>query len=1006
MAKVRVLVSSRPDVLLAHAGSAFTHPRGATLPYLLALRQSTLRDDLFDLAAEHGVPGWLDPPLCVFQELADWLGSTERRPLAAIERTALLASVMRRAAGSAFQGRERDFQTSVEEFFGELCTEGVTPEAYARALESLVAREPYERNRDAELTRMYAAYVSELERLGKRDGRDDLADCAAALRASGGRLSARLGGRREIRIVGLMELRGGWRSLLSALADSPEVDRLLLYVGTTEALALPAELGATVELLDAPGATAPSISIVSAPDIDRELEEVTLRVRALVDSGTPPHRIAVVSRDARPYGDFAARTLTEAGVPVTARRRVSYKEIPVIRALLALLQTAADGWSRHALADLAGQPYLAGLLDAQVINFIGFRQRVMGLSNWIAAHERLEREARASEGRPSGKGEYREKLLPADWVTRATDRFKAFAVAAGSIEGARTQMEWLQWFSAWLDEDPWGLEDHLLRVPANRWDLVRIDRLGWEYLRFILRDRLTAERQWPSAEGSLSVRDFQARLSTWLEGEVIISSPGGGGVAVLEAQAASGRTFDHVFLVGMNAGRFPRRLHASLLMGEADRSALRGVGLPLETAEDWHARERTLFESLLSAATESVVLSYVSLDETGGDAIPSSFLDVLSDGHAVRVGTGSPARCRSPELALHAMRAAEIESRRATGLLSPWNGAIEDTGLRTWLAETFGDDRIWSPTEVEAFAKCPWAHFSGRLLRLRLHEDPDGDIDPRARGAVLHDALRRFYTGSSHRLGGPVWLKREDSGWTMDLLQASLAEALAAAEGRVWLGHPALRSVKLRELQQQLEEYIAFEIDENEKSFEAATTAGKNIRTVVSEHEVAFDQASLERGGITFRYRGAVDRVELGADDRAPGDWLAAVDYKNTIYSCPGGGHASAWTDGVVLQIPLYAWALGQLRPNATVARVEYRAIKQARRVHSLSLVKVSARGAAPNPPDADRMEQALDAVVRHVRRLRQGEFPAQPAPSCHCPPFCHAWDICRVPGGPTTGRD
>ena len=54
---------------------------------------------------------------------------------------------------------------------------------------------------------------------------------------------------------------------------------------------------------------------------------------------------------------------------------------------------------------------------------------------------------------------------------------------------------------------------------------------------------------------------------------------------------------------------------------------------------------------------------------------------------------------------------------------------------------------------------------------------------------------------------------------------------------------------------------------------------------------------------------------------------------------------------------------------------------------------------------DADegmaRMEAALDAAARHVRRVRAGEFPADPPESCGCPSFCHARDICRVAGGP-----
>ncbi|MGH2669612.1 MAG: PD-(D/E)XK nuclease family protein, partial [bacterium] len=362
--------------------------------------------------------------------------------------------------------------------------------------------------------------------------------------------------------------------------------------------------------------------------------------------------------------------------------------------------------------------------------------------------------------------------------------------------------------------------------------------------------------------------------------------------------------------------------------------------------------------------------------------------------------------CASARMAAHAYRAATMERDRATGRLSPWNGLIEDVGLRAWLAEAFGDSRVWSPTQIESYAKCPWAYYSNRLLRLDVREDPDGDIDPRARGLVLHDALRRFYESAGRRVGGPVFLEATDAEWAQPLLRESLASALAGAAGKVWLGHPALRDLKHAELEKMLLAFLDFEIEENRKAFDGRTTAGRTVRTAVAEHEIAFDEAVLERNGITFRFRGIMDRVEVGADERAPGSWVAAVDYKTTIYACPGAGKLEAWDDGVVLQVPLYAWALSVLRPGATAARVEYRAIKQPKRVHSLSLVRVGKAGVAEGVEERSRMDGALDAVARHVRRIRAGEFPAAPAPSCNCPPFCHAWDICRVRGGPSTGRD
>jgi RecB family exonuclease len=172
----------------------------------------------------------------------------------------------------------------------------------------------------------------------------------------------------------------------------------------------------------------------------------------------------------------------------------------------------------------------------------------------------------------------------------------------------------------------------------------------------------------------------------------------------------------------------------------------------------------------------------------------------------------------------------------------------------------------------------------------------------------------------------------------------------------------------------------------------------------VESHEVTFEGVSLERDGTLLRYRGIIDRIEVGHDDRAPGRYVAAVDYKTSKYAAPAAGKKEAWDDGVVLQVPLYAHALAQLRPGWQVARVEYRALKHAERLHLLNLVRVR-KGVAEQDGEATaRMEASLTAAVRHVQSVREGTFPAAPAPSCHCPPFCHGWDICRVAGGPDDG--
>jgi hypothetical protein len=241
----------------------------------------------------------------------------------------------------------------------------------------------------------------------------------------------------------------------------------------------------------------------------------------------------------------------------------------------------------------------------------------------------------------------------------------------------------------------------------------------------------------------------------------------------------------------------------------------------------------------------------------------------------------------------------------------------------------------------------------------------------------------------------------------LPLAEQSLDEALENARGRKWLGSEVLLKVKRLELWRILRGYVEWEIEQNERMFKTgAGSLPRRVRTAVESHELSLGEIEFTRGDIRIKFRGFVDRVEIGMDDRFDDAGIvAAVDYKTTVWSCPGAGKGAAWDDGVVLQVPLYAYALAVTRPGARAVRVEYRALKNPKAVHSLELYKFDkgSRRAVEDPEGDEKLETALDAVANHVRTARSGEFPVRPAKSCGCPPFCHAIEICRVPGGPKT---
>ena len=1039
---VELVLARDPLLLLEQAADAFLTPLPATpaqpFPsphYLLALRQGGLRDDLIRLAAERGIPGWFDPPLCTFQELPARLGATSREPCDDFERAVILGGVLRQIGGDVFGRLQRpqDFIGALDRLFGDLVAEGVSPADLRTALESRADRDRFELTRDAELHLIYAEYLARLVGKNRRDGRDDLLDCAAAIAADPAGLVQRLGGRREIRLFGLQDLRRGWRAILRAVLESGAVDRVVIYTAERLELEVAAEVRVTrleeregiagrlfepVAGVTGGGPADVPVAALSAPDVERELEHVAQRVRALADRGVPLHRIAVIARQARPYVDLALGALERFGVPATARRRVGWSEIPVIRAVRSLLAAAAEGWTRHGLAELAEQPYFVSELDVRLVNYAGFRRRLRGLEAWRRSLEGIAQEAAAQEEREARGEETDERRAPLPPASRAAEAaagFTAFAARASVLDTPRTLREWLAWLSTFLHEDPWEMERRIWRVPASRYDIARLDLAGWRGLTRLVDGWCAALEEWGGSEVRLTPDGFYRQFLDLLDGDAALWTPTLRGVQVLEALAAAYRSFDHVFLVGLEAGRFPLPAPGSPLLDDRERDALSEAGLPLESRRVWDIRERELFRVLVAGARESLTVSSSLLDTGGREVIRSAFVEALGD--VVRLGeTEVPcsavvtdgARLGEERGLARAGELARIEWGRNRHDLSGHAGLIESPALQAHVAELLGESRVWSPTQLESYAKCPWAYFSGRLLRLDRLEDPDEEMDAATRGALLHDALSRFFTHAAARGHTPVLLRAADEAWALELAEQALDETLEAARGRKWLGSELLLGPKRLELRRILLGYLRWEMELNDSLYgEGKGSKPKRVRTGVRAHEEPLGEIDFERDGLRLRFRGFVDRVEIGVDDRVDATgYVAAVDYKTTVYSCPGGGKGAAWEDGVVLQVPLYAWALAKKMAGHQALRVEYRALKKPQAVHSLELFTFDpgTRSIKADPKAEAKLERALDAVVRHVRAARGGQFPVRPAPSCKCPGFCHALEICRVPGGPDTG--
>lgn len=1042
MAHLVLVTGTDPSALLRDAARDFLAPRAATAdpfappPTLLVLRQGGLRDDLLRMAAAAGVPGWFDPAITVFAELATRLLPTLPPALTPLERQVVVDDVLRRAA-PLILGRPDRLSLTVREadaLLGELAAEGITPEVLTRTVAGIPERDGFQQARDAELVATWTAYGAALAEWGRRDGRDGLRLAAEAIARDTSCLATALGGRRTMHVVGLMDLRGGWRPLLRALRADPALDRIAIYTMHAALLDEAALAPDAVEMagardtlagalftggLPATDATAPTVTVLEGADDQRILEEVAVEVRALVDAGTQPHRIAVVAREARPFVDRGAAALARLGVPVTVRQRVGLPEVPVVRLVRQLIAAAADGWSRHELVELAEHPYAGAPLDPVLINRLGYERRRDGLDDWLDAHAALEARAQARDaGAPSDEDERRHPLPATARVMAARRAFEAFVPLARALDDARPLGAWLAWLDAFLHEDPWGLEGRIRAAAAVDFARARPDLLGWTRLRATVRAWSEVERRHPKLE-PLDARAFALAMDAILVGDIVMPPASVHGVVVAEGLSAAYRAFDHVFVLELELGRFPRRRPASVVLDDAERDALVAAGVPLDRRQAWEVRERELFRALAAGATRGLTLAWARTREDQQPAVVSSFVgEVMRCQPAARVHARAASLVPVPGFPLadgpqgvaHATHGADIEWRRLTGTAGPYDGRIESAALQAVLAERHGEAFRWSPTSLESLAKCPHAWFAQRLLRLEVLEEPDDDIAATVRGTVLHAALAGFYDRLRAAWQRPVFLTEDTVEATLPVLHEAFDVAYAETAAGAWMGAPALEAARRDEWRRQLEGYVRAEAAERTKWMTSNHWSPKRwLRTAVERHEVAFGPALFEVGDVRFTAAGRMDRIEVGVDDRLAdsGRYRVIVDYKTSKGSAPGRGSDAAFADGIVVQAPLYALAVAQAEPGAVIARIEYRELRGATAVLPIKLVQVDAKAGRELDDDKERpkehakYEQSLAGIPVAIRRARTGDFPADPAPSQGCPSWCVAIDTCRVRGGP-----
>jgi RecB family exonuclease len=396
------------------------------------------------------------------------------------------------------------------------------------------------------------------------------------------------------------------------------------------------EAAASVHHPEDPAALPCRLSLFRAPGAQAEVRALAGRIGTLLERGAIPERIGVVGRDLRPYVIPVRLHFDRLGVPFSGSGTLGPqgpfgRRVQALRDLMRRRdESPFDRW-----------------LDAQEDPRCREAQRPKGLmSDWRDTPRydlRLALRALGVSRLRDLRNVALDRLLPDgdDFALPVRRGFRAIEDDDGQnaarwagrrkvpraclIEMFEDAQALTARWDGWPPSAPLGV--HLEALFA-----VLDHDLGWRRDRpavdAVCR-RLAALPKELAVELDLSYDEFVHLLELVLLRTGVLSMGGrGGGVQVLNVMEARGRTFEHLFVIGLNRDLFPRVIREDPFLPDDLRRAIRTVLPDMPVKRSGYDEEHYLFAQLISSSP-SVTLSWQYVDDDGRPQTVSPLLERL-----------------------------------------------------------------------------------------------------------------------------------------------------------------------------------------------------------------------------------------------------------------------------------------------------------------------------------------------------------------------------------------
>ncbi|MGD9632626.1 MAG: PD-(D/E)XK nuclease family protein [Pirellulales bacterium] len=783
--------------------------------------------------------------------------------------------------------------------------------------------------------------------------------------------------------------------------------------------------------------------IVAAAGVQDEIVELARQVKRKLTNVTaplPPGDVVVVFRSLHEAAPRIRTVFDEFGIPYSLEAGRPLASTTVVRLLLDLLRLDADDWPYRRVVSICANHQL-GIAD----------RPTRAAAEWLVRELQVDRGRRSllervavlaaaaaengSSDEPRAHTHHDRRSLVA---STALPLLTKLAAALDTLPEVAIPLEWIVALVEFATTLQLKCFSETLREPE---DVATWRAIGERLSELEL---LAAWQKQPVPR--LSRAELLDMLVDVARHESLPrEADDTGRVRILSAQTARTVAAREVFLAGMSEQAFPSPERAGsfysaadyrFFAAAADQERAAAALAPLARSQE----EMLLFYEVLTRASERLTISYPALDEKAQSLPPSPYVTEVE--RAVSPATIKHDRATRPApipvgdlplgprdwrvQAVHealdgdrALLAGMFRTREPAGAslesalriisargrrdaFGPAEGLLESEGVRVRLARRFGSEHLWSPSQWETYAGCPYRFFLEQVLRLEPLGELVLETDHLRRGSLVHRALAEFHRRAVELLGSDAPLSQHDRTKFISEFE-NLVEALVRATPYTGVEAALVELDRL-----QIAKWAPRYHNEHAK-YDANWSLDRPLaptylewrfgppRTGEQEFEdprSTNDPFQLQIGKEKIRITGRIDRIDVGA--AGDNTLFSVLDYKSG--KRPTLSHERV-ISGERLQPALYVMAAQALlfgNDAATPLYAGYWSLTNGITVAPAYSLHLSDDLQSESEKWVELRNSVVELLRGFVRDIRHGDFPVASRDE-HCTSRCDFATVCRI---------